>query len=450
MDKLIKVINNSEDNLNNQSNISLIIEKLCIALKRSISFYLKNPSDKKKACDSIKTLITLIYIILYNIEKSENIILFFKINNFTLIKILIEALNVFKKDRDNISVANFIINICFDDLKKKIYSYQNDNLKEIYQVHVYSQILGNFSFLNEPFDEKNINFKNFMTNITEMKFDENIINLKKENSDIFCKNLIPLLLSTPNFDFISFFTSVINKHIEIIRKEYNDELTSLFRIDDVTNDLIKNLIIIFCNIPFMKSFYMLIPNEYLSKDEIIFNLEDFEKFLNNFITKLIESLPFIIKVLLAIIKNSVKEINSGEENYSVVYTVLIFNFFISPTILEFYGISMVEYRSLRQLSRILRNICFGKEFENNDKLSYFNAKIKLFNSFINEKFKKNIFDKIDIKKNRININKEINSLLVNAKNSVINGKSILLPSFCYQYYWENISNVINSIKNQNK
>ena len=62
MDKLIKVINNSEDNLNKRSNISLIIEKLCIALKRSISFYLKNPSDKKKACDSIKTLITPIYI----------------------------------------------------------------------------------------------------------------------------------------------------------------------------------------------------------------------------------------------------------------------------------------------------------------------------------------------------------------------------------------------------
>ena len=388
------------------------------------------------------------YIIFYNIEKSENIITFFKTNSFTIIKMLKKATTIFKEDNETIQIANFIINICFDDMKAKIYSYQDTKLEDIYQKYLYSEILGIFPSFNEPFNAKNEDYSKFMKKITEMKMDEYIDNLKKENSDIFCKNLIPLLLSRPNFDFISFYINIINKHIEIIRKEYNNEITSLFRKDDVTNDLIKNLIFIFCNFSFIKSFYTILPNEYLSINEIIFDLDAFEKFLNNFITKLTQSLPFIIKVLLCIIKQCIKEINSGEENYNVIYTVLIFNFFISPTILEIYGISIVKFRSLRQLTRILRNICFRKEFDNFDKLNYFNKKIKEFNSFINEKFKKYVFDEIDIEKDKDNINKKINSLLINAKNKElkIDDKSIILPSFCYQFYWENIYHTINSFK----
>ena len=393
-----------------------------------------------------------IYILYYNIHSSENVILFFKMNSYSLIKILIKAIKIFKDDKENISIANFIINICFDDLKTKIYSYGDDKLAEIYQKYVYSEILGLFPSFNEPFNSNNEEFSNFMKNIMEMKMEDYIINLKKESSDIFCKSLIPLLLSEPNFDFISFFRNIVNMHIEMIRKEYNNELTSLFRKDDVTNDLIKNLIFIFGNFTFIKSFYIVIPNEYLATNEIVFDLDNFEQFLITFLTKLTQSLPLIIKVLLNIIKDSIQKINSGEENYNVVYTVLIFNFFISPIILELYGISLVKFRSLRQLTRILRNICFGKEFDINDKLSYFNKKIKIFNSFINEHFKKNVFGDIDIEKDKDNINKKINCILVNSKNTnLINGdKSILLPSFCYQFYWESITNVLNSIKNNSK
>ena len=393
-----------------------------------------------------------IYILYYNIHSSENVILFFKMNSYSLIKILIKAIKIFKDDKENISIANFIINICFDDLKTKIYSYGDDKLAEIYQKYVYSEILGLFPSFNEPFNSNNEEFSNFMKNIMEMKMEDYIINLKKESSDIFCKSLIPLLLSEPNFDFISFFRNIVNMHIEMIRKEYNNELTSLFRKDDVTNDLIKNLIFIFGNFTFIKSFYIVIPNEYLATNEIVFDLDNFEQFLITFLTKLTQSLPLIIKVLLNIIKDSIQKINSGEENYNVVYTVLIFNFFISPIILELYGISLVKFRSLRQLTRILRNICFGKEFDINDKLSYFNKKIKIFNSFINEHFKKNVFGDIDIEKDKDNINKKINCILVNSKNTnLINGdKSILLPSFCYQFYWESITNVLNSVKNNSK
>ena len=445
------MINKTKDNSDYHSNFSLIYEKLCTVLESNLVLYNKDQTNRKQICNFIKTLIIIMYIIFYNIKECKNVILFFKMNYFTIIKILNKAITIFKDDKENISVAKLIINLCFDELREKVYEYGNDKLNEIYQKYAFSEMLGIFPSINEQFDSKNEELSNFMKNIIEIKWDNYITNLKKENSDIICQNIIPLLLSEPNFDFISFFDKLVDKHIEIIREEYDNEITSLFRKDDFTNDLIKNVIYIFGNFSFIKSFYIIMPNEYVSVNDINFDISNFEVFLNSFITNLTRSLPFIIKILLNIIKNKIKII-TGEDNYNAIYTVLIFNFFISPTILEFYGLSLIKYKSLRQLTRLLRNIFFNREFDPKDNLSYFNKKINIFNSFINDNFKINVFDGIDIEKDKDNINKEINTILVNAKNqNLINGdKSILLPSFCYKYYWDNIVSVLNTVKNEHE
>ena len=429
--KIIKVINNPKPNINNELNFSLIIEKLCIIIEGNLALYKRTQKDNKEIIyDSMKSFIMFMYLIFYNIKDPKNIVLFFKMNSSTTIKTLKKVINNFKNDPKGKTISDFVLNLCFDDLKKKIYSYNDNKLAEEYQKYVYSDILSLYPSFNDPFNAKNEEYINFMNNVLEMKMDDYINNLKKENSDIFCKNLMPLLLSHPNFNFVNFYTNITNKHIEIIRKEYDNELTSLFRKDDVTNDLTKNLIYIFGNYSFVKSFYLTIPNEYLSVNEVNFDLDKFEKFWENF--------------------NCLQKMHIGtdEQNYNVVYTVLIFNFFISPTVLELYGLSIVKYRSIRQLTRILRNLCFGKEFDKHDKLSYFNKKIKQFNSFINENFKKYIFDIVDIDKEEDTVNKKIKTLLINAKNSQMNkdNESIILPSFCYQYYWENIVNVLKSVK----
>ena len=446
LNKVIKVVN-SED-VENCPFFTLVIEKLCAILDGHLTVYRKtSKEERKQICILVKALLFVLYIIYYNVEKPKKIILFFKLNTFRIINALKTAINIFKEDIENKDMAHFVINLCFDDLKQKIYSYNDDQLAEVYQRYVYAEMLGLFPSYNEPFDPKNEEYTNFMKNILALKLDD-YMNIKKENSDIFCRNVIPLLLSTTNFDFISYYKNIVNKHIEIVRKEYDDELTSLFRKDDITNDLIKNLIYIFGNDSFVKSFYFILPNEYLSHKEIEFDLELFEKFFRSFIIDLMESLPFIVKVLLKIINKCIQKINSGKEDYNVIYTVLIFNFFISPTILDIYSISIVKYKSLRQLTRILRNLCFGKEFDSHDKLSYFNKIIKKLNSFINEQIKQHIFDVIDIEKNKDKINNEINCILVNKKNANLKkgDKTIILPTFCYQYYWANISNVIKPVK----
>ena len=454
LNQLIQFMNDPKENKNFNPKFKLIIVRMNIILELKLSLFLQSKDkDKKGIYKNFLAIILFLYIIIYNLKEPEKVTLFLKINSSSTLKLLKRVLKVFrdvdeKIDMHYIELSHFMLNFCFDDIKKKIYSYQNEELIQVYQDEVYSEFLQIYPASNERFHDEDKKYEKFLNNILELKLDNYIHNLKGEKSEIFCRNLIPILLSYNDFDFISFYTYIVNKHIEIIRKDYDNELTSLFRADDFTNDLIKNLIIIFGNDSFINSFYFALPKEYLSNKEIEFDLDSFENFLHNFLEKLIKTLPFIIRVLLKIIHNCVQDLTKTENNYNVIYTVLIFNFFISPITLDLYNISMVEYKSLRQLTRILRNIYFGKEFDVKDKLSYFNKKVKLFHNYINEKFNI-LFDGIDIEKDKNDINKKLNNILINTKDikdKQITTDNIFLPSFCYQFYWENI---LNSVKGMN-
>ena len=454
LNQLIQFMNDPKENKNFNPKFKLIIVRMNIILELKLSLFLQSKDkDKKGIYKNFLAIILFLYIIIYNLKEPEKVTLFLKINSSSTLKLLKRVLKVFrdvdeKIDMHYIELSHFMLNFCFDDIKKKIYSYQNEELIQVYQDDVYSEFLQIYPASNERFHDEDKKYEKFLNNILELKLDNYIHNLKGEKSEIFCRNLIPILLSYNDFDFISFYTYIVNKHIEIIRKDYDNELTSLFRADDFTNDLIKNLIIIFGNDSFINSFYFALPKEYLSNKEIEFDLDSFENFLHNFLEKLIKTLPFIIRVLLKIIHNCVQDLTKTENNYNVIYTVLIFNFFISPITLDLYNISMVEYKSLRQLTRILRNIYFGKEFDVKDKLSYFNKKVKLFHNYINEKFNI-LFDGIDIEKDKNDINKKLNNILINTKDikdKQITTDNIFLPSFCYQFYWENI---LNSVKGMN-
>ena len=96
-------------------------------------------------------------------------------------------------DIDYITLDHFMMNLCFDEIKAKIYSYENEELIQMYLNEVYGEFMKIFPSTNERFkeDEK---YNNFIKNIIELKLDKFIKSLKKEKSDIFCRNLIPILL----------------------------------------------------------------------------------------------------------------------------------------------------------------------------------------------------------------------------------------------------------------
>ena len=441
-------MNDPKENETHNPKLKLIIDKITKLFEGYITKYLESNKENKKVISTeIIDLILYLYIIIFNIKNPEKLVALFNINSSSLLNLLKRLLEISKdidekkKSKKIIKLPSFILNICFDDIKKKIIYSENEELKKLYQKNIYCSLLTIFPSANDRFIATN-QYIDFEKDILELKLDNYLNDLKGENSKIFCRNLMPILLTNKKFDFISFYQYVVKKHIEMVRNNYNNELTSLFRADDFTNDLIKTLIMIFGSESFMFSFYLTLPKEYLSINDIEFNLDVFENFLHKFLQKLTETLPYIVRVLLKIVYMCLKELDKSDEDcYNVIYNILIFNFFISPSTLNLFDISIVKYKSLRQLTRVIRNLFFGKEFDVKDKLSNFNEKIKIFHKYINDQFKI-ILEGINIEKDKMEINKKISDILVSAENYNEKIKEeqnqIFLPTFCYLYYWDNI------------
>ncbi len=451
-------MNDPNENETNNPKFKLIIDKITKLFEGNITKYIEsNQENKKVITNEIIDLILYLYIIIFNIKIPEKLTLLFNINSSALLNLLKKLLEMSKDIDENksskqyIKLPSFILNICFDDIKNKLIYSEDEELKKLYQKNIYCSLLTIFPSANDRFIPTN-QYIDFEKDILELKLDNYLYDLKGENSKIFCRNLLPILLTNKKFDFISFYKYVVQKHIEMVRKNYNNELTSLFRADDFINDLIKTLIMLFGNESFMFSFYFTLPKEYLSVNDIEFNLDVFENFLHKFLQKLIETLPYIVRVLLKIVYTCVKELDKSDDDcYNVLYNILIFNFFISPATLNLFDISIIKYKSLRQLTRVIRNIFFGKEFDVKDKLNNFNEKVKIFHKYINDQFNL-ILDGIDIEKDKIEINKKVSELLVSSENynEIIKEEKnqIFLPTFCNLYYWENILKVIKDLSNQ--
>ena len=451
-------MNDPNENETNNPKFKLIIDKITKLFEGNITKYIEsNQENKKVITNEIIDLILYLYIIIFNIKIPEKLTLLFNINSSALLNLLKKLLEMSKdidenkRSKEYIKLPSFILNICFDDIKNKLIYSEDEELKKLYQKNIYCSLLTIFPSANDRFIPTN-QYIDFEKDILELKLDNYLYDLKGENSKIFCRNLLPILLTNKKFDFISFYKYVVQKQIEMVRKNYNNELTSLFRADDFTNDLIKTLIMLFGNESFMFSFYFTLPKEYLSVNDIEFSLDVFENFLHKFLQKLIETLPYIVRVLLKIVYTCVKELDKSDDDcYNVLYNILIFNFFISPATLNLFDISIVKYKSLRQLTRVIRNIFFGKEFDVKDKLNNFNEKVKIFHKYINDQFNL-ILDGIDIEKDKIEINKKVSELLVRSENynAIIKEEKnqIFLPTFCNLYYWENILKVIKDLSNQ--
>jgi hypothetical protein len=85
-------------------------------------------------------------------------------------------------------------------------------------------------------------------------------------------------------------------------------------------------------------------------------IENFLEFFDK-VLKLLESHTWmLLKIVFKILFEKIKEIFTVDENtnYHPIFTLLFFNFLISPRIQEIYGISPVKYEVVRVVNRIFR------------------------------------------------------------------------------------------------
>jgi hypothetical protein len=85
------------------------------------------------------------------------------------------------------------------------------------------------------------------------------------------------------------------------------------------------------------------------------DVEAFNQFFSSVLDGISNHMPNLIKILLKLVYIKVNQtFTIDKSNYSPIFTLLFFNFFISPRIQEIHNISPVKHLIMRNMNRIIR------------------------------------------------------------------------------------------------
>jgi len=230
---------------------------------------------------------------------------------------------------------------------------------------------------------------------------------------------------------------IVDKDMEETVLRFGDEYKTLFRKEDLCDDVIKYMFFIFGNSMLIDAFVkplkkMLnkigITEEMINKKDPLamkrdITKEEFEILVCEIIDNMSIKIPEVLKILLKILYESVNEhFTIEKDNYGPLYTSLIFNFLISPRIQMLYSINPLNCIFVRSLNRLLRNTCFNFKFSKGDALYHFNDKIEI----LNKKMKNFIQEKI--------ISIVIDDKVKNSLKDLFTEKYLIYPRFLF--YWD--------------
>ena len=227
---------------------------------------------------------------------------------------------------------------------------------------------------------------------------------------------------------------IIDKDIVETLELYGDQYKTLFRKEDLCDDFLKYIFFIFGNKMMVESVVNPIRKElrkigFTNRD---IKKDEFDNFVETFITNLNVTIPNVLKVLLKLLYESVKShFTIDEDNYGPLYTTLIFNYFINPRVQSIFNINSQKNAFVRSLNRLLRNACFNFKFTDADPLSSFNDIIE----------KNHLKIKNYIKENIIGINIEDEEIKTSLEN-IFDEENTISPNYLF---YSDISLLNNSI-----
>ena len=353
-----------------------------------------------------------------------------------------------------------IINNIFLEEYKDIY-FRKDKDEEL--ENIYISELNNFSSIESDFTSNyqketykkmfkilldfTISYNNFFSNNSKITEEE-----KPTYKLCIAQSLIRVVFSkerTKYFDQEKFYEykvikRVIDKDMEETVQKFGDEYRTLFRKEDLCDDFIKYMFFIFGNTMMIESFVKPLKNMLKKKGINLDNekntnkeknsnndnkdkditKEEFDILVSEMINKLQDTIPLVLKILLRLIYDSVKEhFTIEDDNYSPLYSSLIFNFIISPRIQMIYSINPLNCVFIRSLNRLLRNTCFNFKFNADDPLAEFNDIIEKNNKKMKNFIKEHIL-KIKIQEDVVKYSLK----------DLFTEKYIIYPKFLF--YWD--------------
>ncbi len=385
-------------------------------IKKIVQDYLLNKNLLN--FQKIVTYINFFMIFLLNLKSNPNFILkiFDKKNNF--FHKIINILNKLPNDKKN-NVLSILNNIFINEYKNIF--FRSNSIKNLEDIFIQEQT----NFLEKKIEAKifyeNSNYKKMYDNLLE--FDISFENFYTNNIDISDKSLFRLCLSQNIIHVIfskkkskfyktknskEFFyeyyllKKIVYKNIQETKKFYGDEYKTLFRKEDICDDIIKYMFFIFGNTMLIESFINPL-NKIINYDKIERNItkNEYDDLINEIIKNLKITMPLILKILLKFVYNSVNEnFTIEKDNYSPLYTLLFFNFINSPRIQTIYNIN-INCNFIKQFGKLIKNTTYNLKFEENNSLHIFNDNIgknyQKLKKFINENILSIDIEKEDIK-----------------------------------------------------
>ena len=436
-------------NSNSDKDFETILDLLLSSINDKIKEYLEEPGFNRLML--IQNYIIFFMVLVLNLKKYPSFMKIIFNGQLQFFQKLCDS--IFEmKSKKNKKLLSILSNIFLEEYKEIYFRKpKNDELENIFiqqQTEFSSKFLETVSFYDESTYKKmfqilldfDISYTNFFSYNNKIKDEE-----KPAYKLCIAQSLIRVAFSKEKKKFYekekfyeyNLLKRIIDKDMQETVEKFGDEYKTLFRKEDLCDDVIKYMFFIFGNSMLIDCFVKPLKNM-LSKigitDELIekkdefpmkrdITKEEFNTLIGIIIDTLSKKIPDVLKILLKLLYESVnKHFTIEKDNYGPLYTSLIFNFLISPRIQMLYSINPLNCIFVRSLNRLLRNTCFNFKFTEGDPLSVFNDSIEKNH----KKLKQLIKDKI------ISIN--INDKVKNSLRDLFTEKYLIYPKFLF--YWD--------------
>ena len=434
--------------LGDKKSFENIISLLLYGIQNKIELYIKNPTQHNYFL--IQNYIIFFMIITINLKSCPSFIRCVFEGKTQFFENLVEAIKKLTKQKKRDELFS-IVNYLFLEEYKTLYFRKGEEKDEgLEQIFIEKQLF--FSSMNleiTSYDEST--FKKIIDLL--LKFDLSYDNFFKNNENQKIKDedrpeyklriaqsIIRVAFSKEKANFtkekyyeFTFLKKVIDKDMIETKERFGDEVKTLFRKEDLCDDIIKYMFFIFGNSMMIESFVKPVkkmlkkvglnedcPKLEENKVQRDITVEEYNILMDEINKGLTDTIPHVITILLKLLYNSIRKVFKIEENdYNPLYTALIFNFIISPRIQMLYSINPLNCKYIRTLNRLIRNTCYNCTFKE-DELSKFNDSIEKNN----EKFKKFIAEKI------IAI-KETDDQVKESLNNLFTEKYLTYPKFLF-------------------
>ena len=425
--------------LGDEESFEKTLSLISYSIQNKVELYNKNPTQHNFFL--IKNYIIFFMIITINLKKYPNFIKNIfkgKSNFFNCLVQLIKQIQKIKKRHELFSILNYLV---LEEYKGLYFRTEQPDkeLEEIFieQQLFFSSMVLDISSYDEATYKKIINIL-FHFNLSYDNFFKYYKSIKDEDKPEYklkiAQSIIRVAFSKEKSNYTkekfyeyTFIKRVIDKDMEETRQKFGDEYRTLFRKEDLCDDVIKYMFFIFGNSMMIESFVKPVKKMLKSigiNDDFVrandnngsggvkngrdITVEEYNILLDEINKGLMDNIPHVIRIFLKLLHNSIQKVFTIEEdNYSPLYTALIFNFMISPRVQMLYSINPLKITFLRSLNRLIRNTCFNFKFDPNDSLATFNESIEINNKKLQTFVKEKI---ISINENDEEVKKSLNDL----------------------------------------